>query len=87
MTVITNYTVVQASFNGRNNSGTISVPGLKTGDKILRAVFTDSPPDEPVVLGQSGTIEATITADDQVHQYGTANFTTRSFDLVLLRNI
>ena len=78
-------TMLRVLCNGRNGAGTISVSGLKAGDLIIRGVFTDAPPDETFPLGSSGFCEATITVDDEIQQFWTANFSVRTLDILLVR--
>jgi hypothetical protein len=71
---------ISFSFNGRNGTGAISIPGLKAGDQIIR-------------LTQGGTdytadptmMEWVISVDDQIHQISGTNLTTYDFVAVAVR--
>lgn len=68
------------SFNGRNGSGAISIPGLKAGDKIIRLIqgTTDYTAD-PTIM------EWVISVDDQIQQIISENLSTWAFSAIAVR--
>jgi len=79
MTVTVPVAFVKASFNGRNGTGAISVPGLKAGDAVILNGINNRQNEFP--------FEAIISTDDQITQWYTGDLSSDSIVLVLMRGV
>lgn len=70
---------LKTSFYGRNGQGTISVPGVKSGDIILVAAIAGTQP----LTSQFIPI---VAADDEIEQTYAGDNTSNLYTAVLLRS-
>lgn len=70
------------TFNGRNGSGSVSVPGLKAGDICLQQVVNGTyiPPD-------GSEFERVISTDGQIVQNDAANLSAISCQVIVVRGL
>lgn len=76
--------LITVSFTGRNGTGPISVPGVKVGDRFVY-LYSTSVGNVNVITGGSPYMEVIISVDDQVQQTDVANYSTYTFNGVLVR--
>lgn len=79
MTVTTPIAFLKAEFNGRNGTGTISVPGLKAGDAVILNGINNRQNEFP--------FEAIISTDDQITQWYNGDLSSDDVVLVLMRGV
>lgn len=76
---------ITATFTGRSTSGTISVPGLKVGDKLIWLYS----PEYVAVAGQNlacaAIMEPTVSVDDELQQVYNNDYSTYTFTAILVR--
>jgi hypothetical protein len=75
------FSLVRASFNGRNGSGSISLPGLKAGDLVFWMLLNG------IAGSFAGDFEPIISVDDEIQQLQAANFSSQSVDILVLRGL
>lgn len=76
--------VGSATFTGRNGAGSISVPGLVAGDKVVVSSYD---PNLGVGYEPPGTLfESTISVDDEIQQL-TGNFSTSTCSILFFRGV
>lgn len=82
-------TYVTTSFSGLNGTGTVSVSGLKAGDKLLWLGLTTSSSfaDQNQQLNGFAWFELVVSTDDQIQQLDNRNHSTESYNAIFLRNI
>jgi hypothetical protein len=68
-----------ATFNGRNGTGSISVPGLKVGDIVTFALLNST------VVTVGGELETIVSIADEIQQVDSANLSTATFTIVITR--
>ena len=72
--------VLSVQITGRNGLGSISVPGTKVGDSVL----VQSGPSF-IAPGSADSFETAISVADEIQQVSTADLTTNTFNIILLR--
>lgn len=72
--------IITATFSGKNGSGGISVPGLKAGDFLIWCVMgtTEMP------MGAS-ELEAMVSVADEIQQLDSADLSSHTFTVLLIR--
>lgn len=70
---------IKITFTGRNGAGSISVPGLKAGDRTVNV--TDS-----VNNGYGGQFEWAVSSDDSYFQASNNDLSSTSFTAILIRS-
>jgi len=81
---VSEFGFITVQFTGRNGSGTISVPGLKSGDKVIWSAYTRSP--APQLYSAPGAfIDFQVTVDDQIEQIDTSNNSSATIDALIYR--
>jgi hypothetical protein len=65
-------------FEGMNGAGSISLPGARTGDDVIKLVGVYG-----VTGDQSGKFEATISVDDQIQQTDAGDLSENQYVVVL----
>jgi hypothetical protein len=69
---------LSATFNGRSGAGTVSVPGVKSGDVIISTTAGGH-----AILSQFVVI---IANDDEIEQLSTGDATSDTFVVFLMRS-
>jgi hypothetical protein len=64
--------VGSATFTGLNGSGSISLPGLKVGDRVSIDI-------------QPGGFESVVSVDDELQQTASSDFSTTTFRMFFFR--
>lgn len=77
--------LVKASFAGPSGSTPVSVPGLKVGD-ILVAAYYSNGVQAPAYSGPGAEFECFITVDDEIQQVGPSDYTGFTIDVILIRS-
>lgn len=73
--------IIKVNFSGLNGAGTISIPGLLTGDVRLMW-FHDQAPNGGEELN---IFDQVVTADGQIQQIATFNASTETYTAFFLR--
>lgn len=79
MAVTVGYNLIEAEFNGRNGTGTISLPGLKAGDRMFWQSINGS------YTGIDNSFEAIVSNDNALEQLSGADKTGQSIVAIFIR--
>ena len=81
---VTNKNFISAIFGGRNGAGSISVPGLKVGDKLIW-LQSSSYQGGTVQMNTADYFEIKISVNDQIQQLITSDLSTWILNAILIR--
>lgn len=84
-TVIKSAQIVSSTFLGRSGTGSISVPGLVVGDRLIWLHSTGYTGAD-INLNGFNYMEVIISVDDQIQQTDNGNYTTWTFDAIFVRD-
>jgi len=70
---------VKVTVTGLNGAGSISAPGLKVNDRLLLSY-------SPLAPDLTG-LEQIVSVDDHIYQNNTFDWSSHTFDLILIRGI
>lgn len=62
------------TFSGNSGTGAISVPGVKVGDVIEKAIAIAGPPGTSLGSDFSGQLASFVVVDDEILQSSTTNW-------------